>query len=337
MTELKYYIVRRLLTFIPTIIGMLFLTFFVSHIVPTNAAKLWAGGGIRRVSEETLRAIAEKYHLNEPWWVQFYYYIIGIFTGDWGVSPITNREVIKDLMTYFPATAELAISSEILVALIGIPLGILSAIKKDSIIDHFTRVFALTGVSMPAFLLGIIMQYVFYYYLDILPPGGRGVRPVHVYTGLYVLDSVLSGDFNAFISNIQHLILPAFTLSFLGMGLIARITRSSMLEALGSDYVDYARVKGLPEKWVIYRHALKNALVPIVTVLGLQFGGMLSGAVITETIFFYPGVGRYAVRATYSMDYPAIMAVTFLFGLVYIVVNLAVDLAYAVIDPRVRL
>jgi len=336
MAELKYYLIRRVITFLPTLIGMLFLVFFISHMVPGDPARLWAGPE-KAVNPEVLQKIREQYHLDKPWYEAFLYYLKDVFTGDWGKSPVTNRKIIDDLKTYFPATVELAVASEILIVIVGIPLGVLSALKRDSLIDHIGRIFSLIGTSLPIFLMAILFQYVFYFKLRLVPLGGRGVRPEKLITGLYVLDSLLCGDWDALWTNLKILILPAFALSLLGIGIVTRITRSSMLDAMTSDFVEFARMKGLPERWVIYRHALKNALVPVVTVLGLQFGGLLSGAVITETTFARPGVGRYAVRACYSLDYPAIIGVTLLIGLVYIFANLIVDILYAWIDPRVRL
>jgi len=336
VAELKYYLIRRVITFLPTVVGMLFLVFLVSHIVPGDPARLWAGPE-KAVKPEVLEKIRRQYYLDKPWYVAFCYYMRDVFTGNWGKSPVTNRKIIDDIKTYFPATAELAIVSELLIIAVGVPFGIVSALKRDSIIDHVARVFSLIGTSLPIFLTAIFFQYVFYFKLRLVPLGGRGVKPEVVRTGLYILDSLLCGDWHALLENLKTIILPALALSMLGMGIVTRITRSSMLDALGSDFVDYAKMKGLPNRWVIYRHALKNALVPVVTVLGLQFGGLLSGAVITETVFARPGVGRYAVQAAYSLDYPAIIGVTLLIGLVYIFANLVVDILYAWIDPRVRL
>lgn len=334
MAELKYYFIRRILTFLPTLIGLTLVTFMVSVMIPSNPARLWAGG--IKASPEIIEMIKKKYHLDEPLYMQYYYYIMNLLKGDLGTSPVTHRPVILDIMTYFPATVELAVVAEILVIIIGVPLGIISALKKDSLVDHIVRVFSLIGVSLPIFWLGLMLQWVFYYYLGVLPAGGRGILPKTRYTGLYILDSLLCQDWNAFVDNLSHTIMPAFTLAYIGIGIIARITRSSILDVASADFVVFLQVKGL-EKLKVLKHILKNALVPIVTMLGLEFGALLSGAVITETIFYWPGIGRYAVQGVNNLDFPAIMGVTLLIGLVYIITNLVVDLMYATIDPRVRL
>jgi len=334
VTELKYYIIRRILTFLPTLVGLTLITFVVSILVPGNPARLWAGG--IKANPEVIEAIKKKYHLDEPLYIQYYYYLIKLLKGDFGTSPLTHRPVITDILSYFPATVELAIFAEILIILMGIPLGIISALKRDSPVDHAVRIFSLTGVSVPIFWLGLMLQWVFYYYLGWLPAGGRGPAPPKVYTGLYLFDSLLCNRLDIFLKNLSHLILPAFTLAYTGVGIVARVTRSSVLDVISSDFVVFLNVKGL-DRMDILKHIIKNALVPIITILGLEFGGLLGGAVITETIFFWPGIGRYAVQGISNLDFPAIMGVTVLIGLIYIMVNLVVDLLYAVVDPRVRL
>jgi len=226
--------------------------------------------------------------------------------------------------------------SEFLIIAIGVPLGIISAFKRNSVVDHVVRIFALAGVSMPVFWFGLLLQWIFYYYLGWFPGSSRGIRPAMTITNMYLIDSIICGNWNAFIDNLKHIILPAFTLSFTSIGVIARITRSSVIEVMGSDFVGFLKVKGVVKKYMV-KHIIKNSLVPVVTVLGLQFGGLLGGAVITETIFAWPGIGRYAVQGVESLDFPAIMGVTVLIGLIYVMVNFLVDILYAVIDPRVRL
>ncbi len=334
MSNLKYYLMRRIITFIPTLIGLTLLTFFISMVIPSNPARLWAGGV--KANPEVIKALKKKYHLDEPVYMRYYYYISSLFKGDLGVSPITHRPIIEDISTYFPATLELAVFSEFLIIIIGIPLGIVSAFKRNSIVDHIVRIFALTGVSMPVFWFGLLLQWVFYFYLGWLPGSSRGIKPSVTITNMYILDSILCGDWNALLDNMRHIILPAFTLSFISIGVIARITRSSVIEVLGSDFVEFLNVKGIVKRQKV-KHVIKNALVPVITVLGLQFGGLLGGAVVTETIFAWPGIGRYAVQGVESLDFPAIMGVTVLIGLIYVLVNFFIDIMYAVIDPRVRL
>ncbi len=334
MGNLKYYIARRIITFIPTLIGLTLLTFFISMVIPSNPARLWAGGV--KASPEVIAGLKKRYHLDEPIHVRYYYYIVSLFHGDLGVSPVTHRPIIEDLATYFPATFELALVSEFLIIAIGVPLGIISAFKRNSVVDHVVRIFALAGVSMPVFWFGLLLQWIFYYYLGWFPGSSRGIRPAMTITNMYLIDSIICGNWNAFIDNLKHIILPAFTLSFTSIGVIARITRSSVIEVMGSDFVGFLKVKGVVKKYMV-KHIIKNSLVPVVTVLGLQFGGLLGGAVITETIFAWPGIGRYAVQGVESLDFPAIMGVTVLIGLIYVMVNFLVDILYAVIDPRVRL
>ncbi|MCD6095206.1 MAG: ABC transporter permease [Thermoprotei archaeon] len=334
MSEFKYYVIRRLLTFLPTIIGVTLLTFVIARVIPANPARLWAGGV--KAKPEVIEMLTKKYHLDKPVYVQYFYYLKDILSGDWGTSPVTHRSILADIKTYFPATVELAIFALILVMAIGIPLGIISALRKDSWIDHVVRVVAISGASIPVFWLGILLQWIFYYHLGLFPAAGRGIAPHKVYTGLYLLDSILSGDFKAFIDNLSHMVLPALTLAYPSIGLVARITRGSMLDVLSAEYIDYAQVRGL-KKSFIFKHVLKNASIPIITILGLIFGGLLSGAIVTETIFSWPGIGTYAVGSIMNMDYPAIMGVTLLIGLIYVLVNFMVDLIYALIDPRIRL
>ena len=252
------------------------------------------------------------------------------------------------LRDYFPGTIELTITAMIICVLLGIPLGIISAIKKDKWPDHIVRIFSLTGISIPVFWFALILQYVFYLKLSWLPLGGRldaGVPPptfnlpflpdIHS-TGLYVLDSLLGGQWDTLTMALLHLVMPAFCLAFIQLAVIARMTRGSMLEAMTQDFVRTARSKGLSERVVIFKHALRNAMIPTTTVIGLMFGGLLSGAVLTETIFYWPGIGRYSTHAIIGLDYPSIMGFTLIIALVYIFTNLLVDIIYAYLDPRIK-
>lgn len=333
-SEYKYYLIRRLLTFLPTLIGVIFITFIISHLVPAIPAK---GAFSRHLDPKVLEMLRETYHLNDPWYLQLWYYIRDLFTGNWGTSIITSRPILKELSIYFPTTFQLAILAEIIVLVVGIPLGIIAAMRNGGLIDQAIRVLAVIGYSMPYFLLAILLQMLFYWYLGWLPGFGLGVKPKAVYTGMYVFDSILCGDWNAFKDNFMHMILPSISLATPAAAVIARLMRGSMLDSLSSEFIDFSRMKGLPERVVVFKHALKNAIIPIITVAGLQFGALLGGAIITETIFALAGLGRYLVISTYAMDYPVIMAGTFLIGLVYLIVNFVVDLLYAYVDPRVRL
>ncbi|OYT62454.1 MAG: peptide ABC transporter permease [Thermofilum sp. ex4484_15] len=335
MAEYKYYLIRRLLTFIPTILGALFITFIVSHVVPMMPAK---AGFARHLNLEALKRLEQLYHLDKPWWEQFAYYVRDLFTGHWGTSMMSGRPIFEDLRDYYPVTVQLAIAGEALILLIGVPLGIVAAMKQDKWIDYVIRVFSLVAYSMPYFLWAIGIQLLFYWKLGWFPGIGLGKPPAKIYTGMYLLDSLLCGDWSSFIDNLRHLFLPAFSLALPNAGVIARLMRGSLLDALSSEYIDYTRMKGLPERMVVLKHAMKNAIIPIITVGGLMFGGLLGGAFITETVFALAGAGRYTVMAVLrSMDIPVIMATTFLIVMTYLLVNLVVDLLYGAVDPRVRL
>lgn len=278
----------------------------------------------------------EKYHLNLPIHEQLALYIRDVFMGNWRDSPMTRRPVLVDLAEYFPATAELAIVAGLIQVALGVPLGLLAALKRDTLLDHLVRVLALIGVSAPAFWLAITLQWVFYYSLGLLPATGRGIPPPQTYTGLYVLDSLLAGNWNALTISLRHMALPSLTLAFTGLGVIARVVRNTTLDVLSSEFMDFAEARGL-NSFKFYRHLIKNSSIPIITIAGLQFGMLLSGAIVIETVFSWPGIGLYTVSAINSLDYPAIMGSTLLISLVFIAVNFAVDIAYAIIDPRVRL
>jgi peptide/nickel transport system permease protein len=332
------HILRRLLMLIPMIIGVTLLLFIVTHIVPSDpiTAILPEKALTNPVIVE---ATVKKWGLDKPLHVQYLKYMLNLTKGDMGTSFKTRRPVTQDLADFLPATIELAIASFIFGITVGLPLGIFSALKSGSIIDHFTRVIALLGASMPPFWSGLIVLFVFYFKLGIFPgPGRIDTRMVapHGVTGLFLIDSLVVGDFTAFISSLTHLILPAIILGWFELALIARITRSSMLEVMAMDYIRTARAKGMKERLIIIRHGLRNAMIPLVTILGLAFAGLMSGAIMTETIFSWPGIGRYAVLAATNLDYPAIMGVTLLIAILFMLMNLIVDVTYAVIDPRIR-
>lgn len=334
--KLRDYVIRRLLLLIPVLIGITFITFTLSHMIGDPAAA-WVTD---KTTEQRRAIIIEQHHLNDPLPVQYYYYINDLVHLDLGNSASEGeRPVSECLAQYFPATLELTLVSMFLCLVIGIPLGIISAIQKDKIPDHMVRLFSLIGVSVPIFWFGLILQYIFYLQLDLLPLGGRlpltMSAPPHV-TGLYLIDSLVAGQINTFGITLVHLLLPAFCLSFTYLAVISRMMRSSMLETMTQDFIRTARAKGLSEKVVIFKHALRNALTPTTTVAGLAFGGLLSGAVLTETIFMWPGIGRYSVRAISSTDFASIMGFTLLVVIIYVFTNLIVDILYAYLDPRVK-
>jgi peptide/nickel transport system permease protein len=342
--KLRIYIVQRIfLTFI-TIIGVSFLVFTLSNLIPSNPAYLWAGMGSpgRALSAAEMEKIVEMYHLAEPWYVQYYYYITRIMQGDFGYSPIRQRPIISDLLMYFPNTIELGVFGLIIAIGVGIPFGIISA-TKGVFADIFSRLTALVGISLPLFWVGLIFQLVFYYTLGWVPdPGGRvseillQLYPLEKITGFLILDSILTGNWPVFFNLLQHIILPAICISLYPMAVIMRITRSSMMEVLNQDYIKTARAYGLSDRIIIYKLALKNAIIPIISAIGLIIGWILTGSVVVETIFYWPGIGRYAVDAIFTFDFPALIGFTIFASIIKISGNLLADILYGVFDPRIR-
>ncbi|MCE5207979.1 MAG: ABC transporter permease [Chloroflexi bacterium] len=332
------HIIRRLLLIIPMVIGVTLLLFIVTHIVPSDPlAAILPEKSLE--SPEIVAVTTAKWGLDKPLHIQYLVYLNNLLHGDMGTSFKTKNAVTLDLATFLPATIELSIASFIFAIAVGLPLGIISALKSGSFVDQITRIFSLLGASMPPFWSGLIVLFLFYYKIPIFPGPGRidaRLSAPPTITGLFLTDSLLAGDWTAFWSSLSHLILPAMILGWFELALIARITRSSLLEIMSQDYIRTARSKGLKERTVIIRHGLRNALIPLVTILGLAFAGLMSGAITTETIFAWPGIGRYAVLAATNLDFPAIMGVTLVIALLYMLINLLVDITYAVIDPRIR-
>jgi peptide/nickel transport system permease protein len=271
--------------------------------------------------------------------VQYWHYLGDLVHGNLGMSFVTHRSVVADMRDFFPATLELALGALILGSLIGLLIGVAAAMARGSAIDFAGRLFAIAGLSMPAFWLAMLFQLIFYVQLGWLPFGGRldtGATPPPDLTGLYTIDSLVTGHFGTFVDAVRHLVLPVTTLALAEIGLMARVTRASMLEVLGEDYVRTARSKGLRERRILFRHALRNALLPSVTVLGLELGLLAGGVFLVETIFAWPGLGRYAYDAIRATDYNATLGVTLVVAMAYVVVNLLVDLAYLYLDPRIK-
>jgi len=332
------YIARRLGLAAVAMIGLTVITFVVSHAVPADPIVANLG---QQASQrpEIVAAFRAKWGLDRPLHVQYLTFLGGLVRGDFGVSINTRRAVTRDLKQFLPATVELSTAAIIFAVVVGLPLGVLSALYRDSPIDHLARLVSLVGVSIPISWLATVSLVVFYAALSLAPGPGRLGPQVPMppgLTGFYVIDSLLTGHFATMRSALAHLVLPALVLSSSVMGLVTRVTRSSMLEVLSNDFMRTARAKGLAERTVVVRHALRNALIPTVTILGLAYGSLLSGAVMTETIFAWPGLGRYAFEAAISNDFPSIMGVTFVIALMYVLANLAVDLAYGVLDPQIR-
>jgi len=317
------------------LLGMSVITFALTHIVPGNPARLLAG---QHATQEQVGAVAKLYGLDRPVVEQYWVYIGGLFRGDLGMSLTTRRPVADDLRQYLPATIELTTAAMLLVIGLGLPTGLLAAIRRGRPLDHLIRVATVAGVSMPIFWFGIVLQIVFYRNLQVLPIGGRlgiiDIEPPRI-TGAYVIDTLLAGDLDTFLSALVHLILPAATLAAGSVAVVTRMMRASAIELLDADHVRQARAKGLVERIVLGRHVFRNALIPTTTVIGLQVGTLLAGNVLTEVVFNWPGIGLYAVNAIRYLDYSAIMGVTLTVSIIYVFVNLLVDIAYVLLDPRI--
>jgi peptide/nickel transport system permease protein len=331
-------ILRRIVMMVPLLVGMTLIAFVISHSVPADpvAANL---GQQAAENPQIVATFKAQWGLDKPLPEQYVTYLANLVRGNMGMSIRTHQPVAQDLGRYLPASAELAIMATVVGIVIGIPFGVISAVRRNQWVDHVVRAVSLLGVSSPVFWLGLVVLYLFYYRLGWLPGPGRldvGMAEPHHITGMYTFDSLLTGNWPALYSSVRHLILPGLVLASVYVGLVTRMTRSSMLEVLNADYVRTARGKGLRERSVIYTHALSNALIPTVTVLGLAFGDILAGTVLTETIFAWPGIGRYAFQSAVTLDFPAIMGVSLAIAFIFITVNLATDIMYFVLDPRLR-
>ena len=326
---------KRLVGLVWVVIGVSLITFIISHLIPGDPARLIAGD---RASDEIVAAIRSKLGLDLPLYQQYWNYLVGLAHGDLGTSIRTSRPVLDDIRAFFPATIELALVALFLATLIGVPLGVISAVYRNKPIDQLVRTISVTGISTPAFWLGLGLIVLFYGQLGWLPGGGRldqSLAPPTDITGFYLVDSLLTWNMPVFFSALKHLALPAFTLGFVHLGVVARQIRSAMLEQLGEDYVRTARAFGLSRWAVVFRQALPNALIPSVTVMGLALGDLLYGAVLTETVFGWPGMGAYVVDSIQALDFPAVMGFAVVVSFAYVILNLFVDLLYRWIDPRI--
>jgi len=306
------------------------------RLIPGDPAHLLVG---EFASPEDVSRIREKLGLDQSYPYQYYIYVKSLLKGDMGMSIRSNVPVSQEIFVRFLATVELSIAAMIISSCIGILAGVISSARQFSTFDYVSMVMALVGISMPIFWLGLMLMYLFSVKLGLLPLMGRYTMGLdyHSMIGLVLLDSLLTGDFQLFLNALKHLVLPAFTLSTIPMAIIARMTRSSMLEVLSKDYIRTARAKGLSQGAVVFKHALKNAFLPIITVIGLNFGLLLGGAVLTETIFSWPGLGRYVVDSLMARDYPAVQGCILFFSVIMVMVNLVVDLLYFYLDPRLRI
>jgi peptide/nickel transport system permease protein len=330
------YILRRVLSLVIVLIGVSVIAFMFVHLIPGDPATAILG---ERATADSLARVREQLGLNDPLPVQYAKFVGRLLVGDLGTSVRTNNPVSADFASRFPATVELAVTSLALAVVVGIPAGMFAATRRNSIFDLLSTGGALIGISMPIYWLGLMLVWVFAIQAGWFPPGGRLDHDVqlHTVTNFFVLDSIITGNLPALVNVLKHLVLPATALASVPMAIIVRMTRSSMLEALSQDYVRTARAKGLMERAVVVRHVLKNASLPVVTIVGLQTGLLLSGAVLTESIFSWPGIGRWVFDAIGQRDYPVIQSMIMVIAGVFVVVNLAVDMLYAALDPRIRL
>ncbi len=336
--QLIRFLIRRVVLSVPLLIGVTLLTFVISHTVPSDP--LVSNLGQRAMSDpKVVAAFKSEWGLDQPLPVQYLTYLRNLLSGNLGKSIRTRRPVLDDLRAFAPATAELALASIAVGMIVGMTLGVLSAVNRNKPIDHVVRFFSLTGVSLPVFWVALILLYVFYAKLGWVSGPGRldaGLQGPAKITGFMTIDAIAAGRFDLLRNAISHLILPAIVLGSFASGLISRVTRSAMLEVLGNDYIRTARAKGLLQRAVVFKHALRNALIPVVTVIGLSFANLLAGTVLTERIFAWPGIGGYAFQASTTLDFQAIMGVSLFVGLIFIVSNLVVDILYFVLDPRMR-
>jgi peptide/nickel transport system permease protein len=329
------YVIKRILGVIPVLLCVSMLVFGFLRLIPGDPALVMLG---ERATPANIARVREQLGLNKPLYEQYLTFLGNALRGDLGRSVLRQEPVTQEILRRFPATIELALAALLFAIAVGIPAGVISAVRRGSWFDSSSMLVALTGVSMPIFWLGLMLIYLFAVVLHLLPTGGRldaGTQLAPI-TNLVLVDSLLRGNIPVFIQGFRHLLLPALALGTIPMAIIARMTRSSMLEVLGQDYIRTAHAKGLMARTVVVRHALRNAWLPIITVVGLQVGLLLSGAILTETVFSWPGIGRWLVDAIYARDYPIVQGVTLVIALIFVVVNLSVDILYALVDPRIR-
>ena len=330
------FLARRVALIVPTLVGVTILTFLLIQWMPGDPAEILAG---EHASPELIAQLRTQLALDRPLAEQYVHYAGDLLRGDWGRSAKTHEPILREIGRYFPATFELTVSALFVACAIGLPAGILAARRPGGVVDGLSTSIASIGVSMPVFWLGLLSMYVFAVVLPVLPVSGRGsvVFTVPHRTGLLVLDSLLAGDLAAALLSAKHLLLPALVLGTVPMAVIARMTRSSLVDALSRDYVRTARAKGLRESAVLLRHAFRNGILPTLTIIGLQFGALLGGAIITETIFAWPGVGRWILLGVESRDVRVIQAGVLLMALAFAFVNLLTDMLYGWLDPRIKL
>ena len=331
------YLGRRVVGAVVVLVGVSLIVFAISHLLNPDPAHLWAGP---RASASTIAAVRTQYHLDQPWWVQLYYFFQSYFTGNFGTDPQTGKSIISEITFYFPNTLELVIATMILIVIFGVGLGYISGMRYGSAVDKSIRIFYLTCWSSPYYLGGIIAVLVFTSYIPLFPSGGmfsQTLAPINRVTGIYVLDAIVNLDGGAFLSGLYHLVLPATVLALLEFGIIARIMRSSILDARWSTHVKAARAKGLGEGEVRRNHILRNALIDTNTMIAVTFGFLLSGTIVIEEIFAWPGVGYFTYQAIVSANYPVLVPCVLIFTLGVIIANFVADVFYSLLDPRIAL
>jgi peptide/nickel transport system permease protein len=330
------FALRRILLLIPVIIGLTMLVFTIFRLLPGDPVALAAGP---HASRAEIAALAREYGYDQPFWTQYWIYVTGLLRGDWGLSLFTRRPVTEDLAAYLPATLELVVAAMLFAILVGVPAGLIAARYRDGWPDTLSRVFALGAISMPRFFLGLLLQLAFAMWLGLLPLGGRFPiieEPPRFITGFLTIDALAAGDLGAFLLAMQHLAMPAIAMSLSPLATIMRMMRASTLEVLQQDYVTTGRALGLTERLILFKYVLKNAFSATLTVIGLYFGWLLGGTVLVETVFDWPGIGLYATKSILSQDMVPIMGVTLVIGLIFVSVNLLVDLCYGLLNPKVR-
>ena len=327
------FLLRRALHIIPVLFGLSVLVFVIARVMPGDPVRMALGPEATQAQIERLR---EQMGLDQPLHIQYVRWLAGVLRGDFGQSLRTNRNVADDLRDFFPATLELVLVAMGFAIAVGVPLGVQAAVNKDGWADQISRVLALSGVALPRFWLGILFQLVFAFYLGWLPTIGRASQPPETITGLYLLDSVLTRDWRAFWDSLRHIVLPALTLSLATLGQIMRLVRASMIDQTRQDYIMAARAYGLPPGLITYKYMLKNAFTSALTVIGLTFGFLLGNAFLVEAVFGWPGMAQYGVQAILYKDFNAIVAVTMVVGVAYVLSNFVIDLLYGYLDPRIK-
>lgn len=333
---MRGFLIRRLLLILVTLFGLTVVVFTVSHVTPGDPARLAAGP---EASLEQIDLIRKEFGLDRSLPVQYAIYLKGIFQGNFGRSIRTRHEVLQDLRAFLPATLELVFFTMLLAAILGIGFGILAAVYRDTWVDHALRLLSIGGVALPMFWLALMLQLLLSLKLNLVPSGGRialSMSPPTAITDFFLVDSLLTGDWHKFWSALTHILLPALVLSSPSLAAVTRMMRADMLDTLSKEFVINARACGLPEKLIVAKYVLKNAMIPTFTLIGLRYGWMLGGTVLVETVFDWPGIGQYAVQSSVASDFMPVMAVTLIIGLNFALANMAVDLMYGILDPRVR-